>query len=69
MAFKIYKIVWELSAFKQRCSSLPLPTFDIQQMTGFQGPKKVVISSKKYDIHKETLNLDILNRSALSIIL
>ena len=30
-------------------------------MTGFQGPKKVVISSRKYDIHKLTLNLDILN--------
>jgi hypothetical protein len=34
-------------------------------MTGFSGPKKVVISSKKYDIHRLTLNLDILNIHAL----
>ncbi len=35
----------------------------LQQMKGFQSPKKVVISSKKYDIHKLILNLDTLNIS------
>jgi hypothetical protein len=34
-------------------------------MTGFQGLKNVVISSKKYDIHKLTLALDILNKSVV----
>jgi hypothetical protein len=36
-------------------------------MTGFYGPKKVVISSKKYDIHKLALNLDTLKICILLI--
>jgi hypothetical protein len=35
----------------------------LQRIKVFSGPKIVVISSKKYDIHKLTLNLDTLNKS------
>ncbi len=38
-------------------------------MTGFQGPKNVVISSKKYDIHRLTLSLNTLNISEIYAIL
>jgi hypothetical protein len=35
----------------------------LQRIKVFSGPKKVVISSKKYDIHRLTLTLYILNVS------
>jgi hypothetical protein len=35
----------------------------LQRIKVFSGPKNVVISSKKYDIHRLNLNLDILNKS------
>ncbi len=39
----------------------------LQRIKVFSGPKNVVISSKKYDIHRLTLNLYILNKSQLDV--
>ncbi len=51
--------------YYESANNLPFQIYRYPTNDRFLKPKKVVISSKKYDIRKLTLNLDTLNLSVL----